>query len=72
MAHFLPKGTLPAAPHVLASVQPRGTHRPATAPGAEVGTQEETPGFGWHHLHTALNSLGVMLHDVTAGDSDTP
>lgn len=26
MAHFLPTESLPAAPHVLASVQPRGTH----------------------------------------------
>lgn len=53
MAHFLPTGTLPAAPHVLASVQPRGTHRAATAPGEEMGTQEDA-WLGWHHFHAAL------------------
>lgn len=71
MAHFLPTGTLPAAPHVLASVQPRGTHRAATAPGAEVGAQEKTAGSKWHRFHAALSSPGVMLCSVTAGDSDT-
>lgn len=35
MAHFLPTGTLPAAPHALASGQPRGTHRAATDLGAQ-------------------------------------
>lgn len=36
MAHFLSTGTLPAAPHTLASGQPRGTHRAA----ADLGAQE--------------------------------
>lgn len=58
MAHFLPMGTLPAAPHVLASVRPRGTHRAATAPGAEVGAQEDA-WLGWHHFHAERRSLGV-------------
>lgn len=70
MAHFLPVETLPAAPHVLASVQPRGTHRAATALKAEVGTQEDA-WLGWHHFHAALSSQGAMPRDVTAGDSDT-
>lgn len=70
MAYFLPTGTLPAAPHVLASVQPRGTHRAATAPRAEVGAQEDA-WLGWRHFNAALNSPGVMLCDATAGDNDT-
>lgn len=70
MAYFLPTGTLPAAPHVLASVQPRGTHRAATAPRAEVGAQEDAR-LGWRHFNAALNSPCVMLCDATAGDNDT-
>lgn len=70
MAHFLPTGTLPAAPHVLASVQPRGTHRAATVPRAEMGAKDDAP-LGWRHFHAALNSLGVMHCDATAGDNDT-
>lgn len=66
MAHFLPTGTLPAAPHVLASVQPWAP----TAPGPEVGTQEDA-WLGWHHFNATMSSLGVMLCHVTAGNNDT-
>ncbi|KAK1885864.1 Hemagglutinin-neuraminidase [Dissostichus eleginoides] len=65
MAHFLPTGTLPAAPHVLASVRPRAPTGPAAAPGPEVGTQEDA-WLDWHHFHAALSSMDVMLCNVTA------
>lgn len=62
MAHFLPTGTLPAAPHALASGQPRGTHRAATALRVEVGAQEAA-------------AVAMMLCDApqrnSRGDSDT-
>lgn len=62
MAHFLPTGTFPAAPHALASGQPRGTHRAATALQAKVGTEEAA-------------AVATMLCDApqrnSRGDSDT-
>lgn len=67
MAHFLPTESLPAAPHALASVQPRGT-RSATGRGGCAGKEVW---FGCLHFHATLNSLGVMLCDATAGGCDT-
>lgn len=72
MAHFLPTGTLPAAPHVLASVQPRGTHRAATVLGGpRVGTQKRRLTLTGIVFMQHCSSPGVMPRDVTAGDSDT-
>lgn len=58
MAHFLSTETLPSAPHVLASVQPRGTHRVATEPGAERGTEDDIK--HGYHFNTRLRFPPVM------------
>lgn len=58
---------------MLASVQPRGTHRAA---GRSAGSRGGPPagrrcGPGWHHFHAeTLSSPGVMLCNAAAGDSD--
>lgn len=41
MGCFLPTGNLPAALHMLASLQPRGTHGASAEPRAEVAAQED-------------------------------
>lgn len=68
MAHFLPTEILPAAPHVLAALQPRGTHR-ATGRGGQAHCQPVC--LGCLHFHAPLTSVGVMLRDATAGGCDT-
>lgn len=72
MALFLPAEALPAAPHVLASLQPRGTHS-ATGRGGCAGEKKKKKrsGFGCLHFHATLSSLGVILRDATAGGRDT-
>lgn len=41
MGCFLPTGNFPAALHMLASLQPRGTHGASADPRAEVAAQED-------------------------------
>lgn len=60
MGRFLPTGNLPAALHMLASLQPRGTHGASAEPRAEV-TAQEAAWLAWHHFHATLSFLGVML-----------
>lgn len=60
MGRFLPTGTLPAALHMLASLQPRGAHGACAAPGAEVASQEDA-WLGWHHFHATLSFVAMML-----------
>lgn len=67
MAHFLPKETLPAASHVLASLQPRGTHG-ATGRGERAG---KNVWFGCLHFHAMLNSLDVMQQQVAVTPTGT-